>query len=184
MKIFAIYLKLNLTIKPEWFDDLRKNYSSTSILHITLIQPRYVDEGEIQSLKDKVSEVLSREKLQDKKLIFTKTELEWDEDDNEYLLMSFINENQSIANLQRNLVEALKDFNNYCNDSTREYESNFRPHLTIANQISPTSKDEVARLISKNSTLEGSITDLVLAVVKEQTITESENPDNWIIFNI
>ena len=60
---------------------------------------------------------------------------------------------------------------------------NFRPHLTIVNKISSSSKDEVLKLISKNSILEGNVTDLVLAVVNEQTISESENPNNWIVFS-
>ena len=184
MKIFALYLRLDLKDKPEWFDDLRNKYSSTSILHITLIQPRYVNEGGIQILKDKISEVLNKEKVEDKKLVFNKTKLEWDEDDKEHLLMSFIQENQSVLNLQKSLMEALKNFDKYCNESTKEYEANFRPHLTIANQINSSSKDEILKLISENPTLEGDITDLVLAVVNEQTIQESENPNNWITFNI
>ena len=184
MKIFAIYLRLVLTSKPDWFDDIRNKYSSTSILHITLIQPRYVKENEIQDLKDRVSSVLSKGEFNDKKLIFTNTELWWDEKDSEYLLMSFIKENKSVLNLQGNLMEALKDFNNYCDESMKEYELNFKPHLTIANRISLDAKEEIAKLISENFVLDGSITDLVLPIVKDRSVEESEDPNNWIVFDI
>ena len=143
-----------------------------------------MNESEIQDLKDRVSEVLSKEKIEDKKLVFTQTELEWDKDDNEYLLMSFIKENPSIRGLQKGLMEALKNFSSYCNETTKEYEGNFKPHLIIANQITSSAKEEVSKLILENPILEGSVVDLVLAVVNEQTISESENPNNWVIFNI
>ena len=184
MKIFAIYLRVNLTEKPEWLDSFRSEYSSTSILHITLVQPRYIHEDQIQDIKDKVSEVLSKEKIDsgDKELIFDKTELE--EDVDRYLLMSFINENESILNLQKKLVEALKNFDSYCSEETKEYEANFQPHLTIADKIDSGSKDIALKLASENNTLKGNIMDLVLAIVNEQSVSESENPDNWIIFHI
>ena len=186
MKIFAVYLRLTLTSKPEWLDDFRSKYSSTSISHITLVQPRYVNEDRVQVLKDKIADVLNKEKFdtKDRKLTFLKTELEKDDNNEEYILMSFIKENRSILNLQKNLVEALKDFGNYCHETTREYESNFRPHLTIANQIDLGSKDKTLQLVSQDNKLEGNTTDLVLAIVNEQTTSESENPNNWITFNI
>ena len=184
MKIFAVYLRLHLISQPEWFDDFRNKYSSNSILHITLVQPRYVSENSIEDLKNKISEVLHKNtfKTEDKKIFFHKTELEWDEDDNQYLLMSFIKENQSVLKLQKSLVDALRGFDTYCNESTKEYELNFRPHLTVADRIDSHSKEEALERIPEMDGLEGSLADLVLAIVNEQTISEAENPDNWSVF--
>lgn len=186
MKIFAIYLRLRLTSEPEGFYNFRNKYSSNSILHITVVQPRYVSENSIEDLKNKISEVLHKDtfKTEDKKIFFHKTELEWDEDDNYYLLMSFTKENLSVLKLQKSLVDVLKEFNTYCNESTREYESNFRPHLTIGDRVDAESKKEALEQVSKIAGLEGSITDLVLVIVNEQTVTESENPDNWWVFKV
>jgi 2'-5' RNA ligase len=182
VKVFAIYLRFALTSQPEWFDELRKKYSSTSILHITLIQPRYVSENTIQDLKNKVAEVLNSNtfKAEDKKLFFDKTELEWDEGDDQYLVMSFIKKNKSVLKLQKNLMAALREFDEYCNEITKEYELNFRPHLTVADKIDSGSKEGVSARIPEMDSLEGNITDLVLAVVSEQTIAESENPNNYL----
>jgi len=185
MKIFAVYLRLNLTSKPVWFDDLRINYSSTSILHMTLVQARYVDESRIQNLKDWINDILEKNKFsdQDRNLVFSKSELE-EEADGQYLLMSFIEENKPVTHLQKTLLEALKGFDNYCSEDTKEYESNFRPHLTVADQIDLKFKDEVMKYISKGYKIEGRIRDLILAIVGQQTVAESEDSDNWTVFTI
>lgn len=184
MKIFALYLRLNITQKPKWFDDVRAKYSSNSILHITLIQPRHIDENRIDSIKEIVKDTLEQVSTtdQDKRIVFSKTELE--EDEGDYILMSFFEENKFIRDLQKDLREKLEEFNDYCDDKTREYELNFRPHLTIGSHIDFQSKENISKLISEDNRLKGNIRDLVLAVVKEQTVDEAENPGNWVIFTV
>ncbi len=184
MKIFALYLRLNLSTKPGWFDGIRSKYSSTAILHITLIQPRCVAESDIAILKERVREVLSETTHFNKKLVFDKTEIEDDEKDGECLLMAFTEENKSIRDLQNKLVEKLKDFDQYCSETTKGYEQNFRPHLTIANQIPLGAKEEVVSLVSQGMDLQGEVADLVLAVVNEQTVAESEKSENWNVFSL
>lgn len=59
MKIFAIYPRLNLTQKPTWFDGFRLKYDEPYELHITLIQPRYIDEQMVDGLRLRVSNFLN-----------------------------------------------------------------------------------------------------------------------------
>jgi 2'-5' RNA ligase len=183
MKIFALYLRVTLTNKPTWFNSLREKYSSNSILHITLIQPRYIENNKIDKLKNIVGTVLNNNRIndEDRELIFTDSVIE--EDNGKYLLMSFV-KNESIFRLQNNLLNELGEFKNYCDDITKEYEIDFRPHITVADLIDKSHTDEVSNLISKDHNLQGEIEDLVLAIVKEQSVEESENPDNWNVFNI
>jgi 2'-5' RNA ligase len=184
MKIFAVYLRINLIIKPSWFDDVRSRYSSTSILHITLVQPRLVDDIKVPDIKNIVDNVIESTKFGavDRKLNFVNPDMV--EDEGKYLLMSYIEGNESIIRLQKNLIEKLRAFNSYCSDITREYELNFRPHLSIADQIDQDSRVEVLTLVNKDIKLEGEIKDLVIAVVNEQTVTESEDPMNWITLDL
>lgn len=184
MKIFAIYLRLKLSSKPEWFDDLRNKYSSNNILHITLVQPRYIEESEIQNVKDIVDRVLKECHLKDidKEVSFIKTEIE--EDEGKYIVMSFIEKNEKIIDLQKRLVANLEGFNKYCSEVTREYESNFKPHLTVADQIEYSQKDGVMENLRDSSNFDGLIEDMVIAVVNRQTVSESENPDNWIVLKV
>lgn len=183
MKIFAIYLRVNLTEKPTWFDSLREKYSSNSILHITLIQPRYIEDAEIDKLKNIVGSVLNNYRINDenKKLVFIDSSIE--EDNGKYLLMSFVR-NKRIFTLQSILMNELKEFKDYCDDTTKAYELDFRPHLTVADLIDKSYTNEVSNLISKDYKLQGGVSDLVLAIVKEQSIVESENPENWNVFSI
>jgi len=184
MKIFAVYLRITLNTKPDWFDDVRNRYSSNSILHITLVQPRLVDEIKIPNIKHIVNDVIEITKFDelDQKLNFVNPALV--EDEGKYLLMSYIEGNESIIRLQKNLVEKLHEFNSYCIDITKEYESNFRPHLSIADQIDHDAREEVLTLVNNDIKLEGEIKDLVIAVVNERTVLESEDPRNWIILDL
>jgi hypothetical protein len=54
----------------------------------------------------------------------------------------------------------------------------------VADLIDKSYTDEVSNLISKDCNIQGKIDDLVLAIVKERSVDESENPDNWNVFNI
>ena len=183
MKIFALYLRIDLTIKPAWFDRVRGAHASRSILHITLIQPRYVDESQIGELKNRVDRVLSvlKYNAEDKKIFFDRTEIEKKED-GQYLFMWFIKRSKFIVDLLKKLVEELKIFNNYCNEVTKEYESNFRPHMTVADMI--TNETEIHELLLKDSACEGFSVDFVLPIVKDKSVEESENQNNFTVFNI
>ena len=182
MKIFALYLRLDLTIQPDWFDRIWKKYSSTSILHITLIQTRYIDDNQIEDLKKKVTKVINETefKPEDKRVIFDKTTVEM-EDEKHSLFMWFIKRNQSIIELQRRLLDELKVYNNYCTEVTKEYEILFRPHITVADRI--VDQVEINNLISQGEKCEGVVKDLVLAIVKNRTIEESENSNNWTVLS-
>ncbi len=115
----------------------------------------------------------------DKKLIFDRTEIE--EEEGTLLFMWFIDQNKSIINLQKSLVEELKDFNHYCSEATREYESNFRPHITVADRIPI--DERVENLLAMDVECVGQLTDLVLPVVKDMSVEESENVKNFTLFN-
>jgi len=50
MKIFALYIKIQLDKNSEWLSEFRKKYDEPGDLHITLIQPRYIDENKVRIL--------------------------------------------------------------------------------------------------------------------------------------
>ena len=72
MKIFALYIKTSLTQKPEWFDEFLQKYFEPVDLHITLIQPRYIDEKQINDLQSLIIKTLGNIGEIDRKLIFDK----------------------------------------------------------------------------------------------------------------
>lgn len=184
MKIFSVYLRVDTTVKPEWFDDVRSKFSSNNILHITLLQPRYVKEDEIASLKRQIESVIKNYTFTnaDKELNFSSHRIEIDLND-KYIFMAYIERNMKIESLQKALVYELSKYNQYCDMNTIDYEQNFNPHLTIADQIE-LDKDSRKIFAQEPFILKGVIQDLVLAVVNDQTVSEIENPDNWIVMDL
>ncbi len=183
MKIFALYIKIKLTKKPEWFEEFLEKYFEPVDLHITLIQPRYVDEKQIDGLGFKVSELIKRVNVvgNDKKLFFDKLVAD-KESDGKYILMLSSRENNFLNNFQKELRLALKDYNFYVDDSTKEYEVNFNPHITIATDLDEHSKEEAEKYFISDYKFDGVIGELVLATVKDQSIEERKNPSNQKIF--
>ncbi len=185
MKIFAIYLRINLTQKPKWFDKFRKKNEGWFELHITLIQPRYITDEQIKDLKSRVKNTLAELELEekDKKLIFNKPVFE-ELPDGKYLFMWLIEKNLWLMQLQKKLRAVLENYDNYCDEITKEYEEDFRPHITVVESIDANQKKEVERSFSSDFMFEGTVKDLVLPVVKNTSKEERENANNLTIFDL
>lgn len=185
MKIFAIYLRINLTKKPKWFDRFREKNDGWFELHITLIQHRYISDNQIERLKLKVESVLKQQKFIEKynKLVFNKPIFKKNSD-GKFIFMWFLEENNELTELQKKLKIALKSYGDYCEKITRKYEANFEPHITIVESIDANQKGKVEKYLSSDSVCEGVITDLTLLIVNDKSREERENPNNFTIFNL
>lgn len=186
MKIFAVYLKVKLTIKPEWFDEFVKEYNEYSdFIHITLIQPRYFHESEVESLNNKVSEVLKRFTIteEDKKLHFNNLVIDQGSE-MRYVFMVNSTENKFVNDLQRELMRALKGYDQYLKEITKEYENNFKPHITVADDLDEGKKKEAAKYFAGEYEIEGVIEALVLPTVKNTSFEERTNPNNLKLFKL
>ena len=181
-KIFAIYFKINLTQKPEWFDEFRDAYQGTKILHVTLVQPRFIEEDQVPNIKSKIQEVLNKYNFTDdiKKIIFNKLEsgegMDW-----KYVFMLLAEENKTLINFQKDLVVAMRRYSNYCDEPNKEYETNFKPHLTIGVNIEPKDKDKALRYFYSEYTCVGAITELILPVVKDRSVEEADNIKHYSV---
>ena len=185
MKIFAFYLRLNLIQSPIWLEDFRLKYDEPVDLHLTLIQPRYVDEQSVYVLKSKVAQFLSEHKFvsEDKTVEFNKLVCEQELDDT-YTIMLLAQTTDKILNLQTGLKEILREYGEYVDQDTIEYEQNFRPHFTIGRDINSSLLQEVESYFETEFLVQGTLTDLVLAVVKNTSVKERKNPDNLTIINL
>ena len=185
MKIFAVYLSIDLTKKPDWLDDFRKQNNAWFGLHITLIQPRFIEDDQIDHLKARISDFLKKERLTstDKRLSFDKIVFE-ETAGRKYLFMWFTKENAMLMRLQKDLVSLLKDYDKYTDGSTKEYEMDFRPHITIAEDIDANKKFEVEKLLSSSVACEGIINNLALPIVKDTSKEERENAENITLYQL
>ena len=185
MNFFALYFRVNLKQRPFWFDDFRTKYDEPYDLHITLIQPRYIEEAEESYLKFKIDKFLKENKLseEDKELVFDSFSCE-KELDGKYTCMLIAQDNNTLINFQKGLRENLKRFNKYVDEITKQYEIDFRPHITIGRNIAQNDIEEVKSYFKSGYSTRTLVNELVLPVVKNNSIKEAQNPDNQTIYRL
>lgn len=184
MKIFALYLKVKLTKKPEWFDEFVKKYFEyIDFMHVTLIQPRYFDESEVAILNNKISEVLEKFIIteEDKKLYFDNLVVDKGPE-MDYVFMVNSQENKFVNNIQRELRAALKGYDQYLKEKTKKYENDFMPHITVTDSLDDERKKEAVKYFDGDYKIEGVIEGLVLPTVKDTSFEERTDPNNLKIF--
>lgn len=185
MKIFALYLRLNLINKPKWFDDFRLKYDEPFDLHVTLIQPRYIDEARVDDLKFIVSKFLSENRFSEEDRIIEFNNLVFDQElDGSYTIMLLAQKANKIFELQNGLRELLKEFNEYVKNVTIEYEENFKPHITIGRNIKSDLLLEAKSYFKPNFSVKGILADLVLPIVMNTSAEERKNPKNLTILDL
>ncbi len=186
MKKFATYLKITFTSKPDWFDGFYAKYSQPHEMHITLTQPRDVGESDIEDLKLKISTVLQNFIFKDSDKVFTFNICVYDEESDEnHTVMLVTQGNELLNTLQKDLRKVVKNFGDCLDPVMEGYEANFRPHLTIGNNISDLEIKEVRTYLSQQDSFpQGEITELVLVVVENMNLAETKIPENITVFSV
>ena len=187
MKIFAVYARLNLIKKPEWLDKFREKYDDLYDFHITLKQPCFIDEKQIPELKNTVSEffdnlVLSKHEIS---VLLNKTVIEeYADNKGEYIIMISTNEKSEIYELQAKILSALSDYTNYVKPKYKDYEKSFEPHITIARHLDTEKLAKAKEGVVGDYTCCALIQEIVLAIVPEDTVEESKNPQNLTVYKL
>ncbi len=185
MKIFAIYLRLNLIQKPEWFDNFRQKYSEPVDLHITLIQPRYIDETRVDDIKLEVRNFLNKSRFgaDDKTIKFNNIVCD-QEVNGTYTIMLLAENADKVLFIQKGLKELLIDSIEYVDEVTMDYEENFRPHITIGTNIDKNTLHTVQSYFQSTNEVTGVVTDLVIPIVKDTSLQERMDINNQIILDL
>ncbi|MBI2064960.1 MAG: 2'-5' RNA ligase family protein [Candidatus Yanofskybacteria bacterium] len=185
MKIFALYIKVRLVKKPEWFDEFLEKYFEPVDLHVTLIQPRYIDEKQIDDLQSRVIKTINNISIReiDKKIFFDKLIVD-KESDGKYIFMLNAKENNFLIDFQKELRATLEDCNAYLDNSNKEYEIDFKPHITIATDLDNSRKEEAEKYFVSDYKCVGLIEELVMPIVKNTSIEERTDVNNLRIFKL
>jgi len=184
MKIFAVYFRINLTNKPDWFNDFRKKYDDPYDLHLTLIQPRHIEEVKIDELKKKVSDFVDKHRLANEDKIINFNKLLFDsKPEDKFTLMLESREAKKIVDFQKDLREDFKEFGEYTKEVTEQYEVNFKPHITFGRNVHRNIFEETNSYFQAGNTINGIIGELVLTIVLNDSIEEAMNSENLTIFN-
>lgn len=181
MKIFAIYLKPLLTQKPSWFDAFYQKHGGGFELHVTLKQSCFIEEDELPDMYKKLTEVMQEIQISSHSIpiIFDQLVLP---DTLEGCVMINAQENKILDNLQKKIVTSLKNYTCYTAPELEQYEKNFIPHITIAQEIKGLSYD--FEKLKKDCVCKGEIRDITLIHVKEQTLQEAQDLKNKTLFTL
>lgn len=201
MKIFGLYTNVTLTKKPEWLDNFLGKYQPRG-LHVTLIQPRTIEENDIEVLKQKVSQFISEHSgpinVAFDEVIYNKEEVG--------AILVCARNADTLMRLQKDLRLTLSEYNNYAELVGENYEKNFWPHITIGDKIPQQQYEEaldllkddscheevidgaISRLtrqpLKSDSRCEGTISEVVLAIVNDMTTEEANNPLNKTMYSL
>lgn len=183
MKIFAVYSVVELIKKPAWLDDFRKKYDKPYDLHITFKQPCWVDEGQVEDLKNKLAVLINFQKIGALELRFDRIVIST-ESDGKNCVMIAATENERLRDLQKKVVEALYEYRNYVEAKNEAYENNFMPHITIGREVDSKKWKEQEESIVDDCVCEGKVSEIILSVVNEITVEEAKNLGNMSIFKL
>jgi len=180
-KIYAVYSIVKLTEQPQWLNDFRKKYDEAYDLHVTLKQPAYIEENQLNEIKRILNDILVEFKNNNDKikLIFDNLKLDKVDDNNKTgNIYIFSSNNSPLNNLQKKIRDELKKYSEYLNPKFEEFEYDFRPHITIARELNNTKLEKALTIIKNEFVCEGEVTEIILSCVNEISVKEAHDPNN------
>jgi 2'-5' RNA ligase len=183
-KIFALYTTITLVQKPDWLDSFVKKYQPRD-LHVTLIQPRFIEEDEIPQLKQSVAQFFLAYRGGFMRVAFT--DLVYDTEKSG-AIMACAQNAPALVQLQKDLCHILSGYPQYADPIREEYEKNFRPHITIGDEIPEEGYQESLNYLKEGCYCEGEIRGVVLAIVNtmnsDTSLEQSVGSADKTMFNL
>ena len=78
----------------------------------------------------------------------------------------------------------MSDYTNYCDQETKRYEEHFRPHMTIGRDLDLETYINALGELGNQYSYKGSISEIVLSIVDEDTAEESRTLENMTVFKL
>jgi len=182
MKIFAMYARVVLD-RNTWLDAFRKKYHDAYDPHIALIQPRIISEEQVSDIKKRVSSFFSDFHIPNHRIdVIFDTLIPEETKTEKNCVMIGPKQNFLLLDLQKRLRAILVEYLNFFEEKTKTYEENFRPHITIGIDLSSDDYMVALNELGNEYLFKGSVSEIVLTVVKEHTIEEAKNVENMTVF--
>jgi len=135
MKYFAIYTNVEITEKPAWLDDFRNKYdleyhvdtnafSAPCNAHMTLTQPRFINDCEAGKLRTKMTNFFSNYS-KEINVEFSNLHLDRQDTTNNGCIMIDSIKNNILTKLQLDMLNFVNKNNNLCDITHKSYEDNF-----------------------------------------------------------
>lgn len=180
MKIFAVYSTLTILEQPTWLEDFKKRFHCPWDWHVTLKQPCFIEEEEVQIVKDRLADFVQQKQMLRQKLCFD--EVYSSAEGTNHTIMLRMSHHPALHLFQKHLCEYLSDFTRYVSPEMKNYEEHFSPHVTIGETTTEEEyKDAMDYLSSEVRCV--SVTDtLVLSVVSDMSFEATLEPNTKIHF--
>jgi len=93
-------------------------------------------------------------------------------------------ENNIINELQSGILSCLKPYKDYVNKGTEEYEKNFNPHITIAQNLDSTQYESVRAELGQDYLCKGVINEIYLIIADKPGADEGAKPENQTVYRL
>ena len=181
MKIFFLALEFELEEKPNWLDGFRIKYDGPFNYHLTLKYATYIKKNDLPKLRKAVKSIAKASKpmtLEFDQYFFNKTETG-------NLIMVLAKHNKDLLRLQKMAVRELGEFGETWKPYYKDFEKNFKPHISIARNLSDgvfqTAKSELKEQIY----CKAEISNLALRVVDENpSVDDFNNLQNLTCYDL
>ncbi len=171
MKIFVVYSKVQFDKEPIPFNIFRKKYDEPYEPHITFTQPVYIDDSDVDRIKKLILELNKPKTKLNIKFTHTK--------ESKDLLTIEVEKNEILIDLQNRISSLLSDYGGYVDMDTKQYEINFKPHITIARDVDKRSVSSIDKQsIESLLPLNAFINTVTLVVVDSTASKKPLSPEN------
>jgi 2'-5' RNA ligase len=170
MTIFAITTNIEFNKKPAWLHNFFKKYNKKGYeFHITLKQPTIVPKNELVKIQNIISKFISTNHPKRTTIDFDKLHINASQKDlaaHDGCIMIRAN-NPDIIKLQRELVTTLSKYKKYMTPKTKYYEEKFKPHITIAADLSEQEFASAKDDLKDDILVQGEINEIHLIIVRQ-----------------
>lgn len=186
MTVFAITTNVQFTQKPEWLDSFFAKYNKEKYdFHVTLKQPCIIEPDQIGQIKELISKYFSEKNPQTINMVFNKLAAEATEEElasGKSVIMIEAEKNNEILALQKDLLQIFSGYRNFLSEETKEYEENFKPHITIAKDLDKEAFQSAKTDLQADYVCEAKLTRVILIFVHNYGETFSRREE--IAFNL
>lgn len=183
MKLFAVSSKVRLTERPAWFDAFYKKYGGSSDYHITLKQTCFLPEEAIEEVKTKLHMFFHRFSVPNHRLELIFNRLVIDDGALTKTIMLHAEPQPILDQLQKGIISTLAMYREYAWKEAETWESDFKPHLTIASDLDPTIFADAIHEIGEEKGCKGVIKDVALIIVEKMIPEEADKAENQTIYH-
>lgn len=185
MKIFAVYSKIEFIQKPDWLDGFCKKYTTSSGYHVTLKQSCFLEDAQIEDAQQRLAHLFDTTPVPAHEIALHFRDLALDDGAGQQktIMINAIHE-PAIYKLQQDILTALLPYRDYVYKESQAWEERFKPHITIASDISQTQYAQALNELGQDYSCAGVINDVSLIIVDRMTPEEADKPKNQILYRL